>query len=98
MISGTDIFFVLNDNADQSALTVVYNFLHGILKLHLTFFANRGDFCTDSILYKLLDGFAKNICLPDTFASFPAFSNILDQILCLLLCSYNRQMCIRDRL
>ena len=55
----------LYDDTHQPALTVIDNFLHGILKLYLAFFADSCNLASDAILYQLLNGFTENISLPD---------------------------------
>ena len=80
---------ILYNNAHQTAFAVVYDLLHGVLKLYLTFLADHGKLAFDSILNKLFNGFSKNIGLPDAFPSCVAFPNVCDQVFCLLLCSHN---------
>ena len=43
----------------------------------------------DAILHQLLNGFAENIRFPDAFASLSTLANVLDQVFCLLLCTYD---------
>lgn len=78
------------DDTHQSAFAVIYDLLHSILKLHLTFFADHGQLVPDSVFHQLLDGFSENIGLPDTFPSLRAFSDILYQVLRLLFCTNDR--------
>ena len=81
---------VLDNNADKPALAVINDLLHGILKLYLAFFADSRNLASDAILHKLFNGFAKNIGFPDTLAPLATLINIFDQILRLLLRSYDR--------
>ena len=43
------------DDTHQSAFAVVYDLLHSILKLHLTFFTDHGQLVPDSVFHQLLD-------------------------------------------
>ena len=53
----------LYNNTNKSALTVIDNFLHGILKFYLAFLTDCCYFASDTILHQLLNGFTENISL-----------------------------------
>lgn len=45
-----DVFF-LYYNTHHAAFAVIDDFLHGVLKFHLTFFSDDSDLAADAILY-----------------------------------------------
>ena len=75
------VTFLLYNNTHHPAFAVVDDFLHGILKLCLAFFADGGNLATDAVLYELFDGFAEDIGLR-CFAALAALANVLDEIVC----------------
>ena len=51
------VTFLLYNNAHHPAFAVVDDFLHGILKLGLTFFTDGGNLAADAVLYEFISLF-----------------------------------------
>ena len=56
---------ILQNNANQPVTALVDNPLYSLLNTHTRIMRHTGKLCVQSLVYKLVEGFAENIGIPN---------------------------------